>query len=104
MGRRSRAAIPVIVLGVFRYSIMNVRHRKTCETWLDGHLGQFEVLPAAEGTAFPCARLRAAMKQQGKPIPSNDAWIAAHAIQHRLPLLSRDRHVAVVPGVDRIGG
>ena len=32
------------------------------------------------------------LKQSGRPLPSNDLWIAALARQHRLPLLSRDGH------------
>ena len=36
-------------------------------------------------------------------IPSNDIWIAALCRQHSLPLLSRDRHFDLVPGIRRIG-
>jgi len=34
---------------------------------------------------------------------ANDAWIAALAIQHGLPILSRDEHFDGLPGVQRIG-
>ena len=34
-------------------------------------------------------------------LPANDAWIAALAVQHRLPVLSRDEHFDAVPGLDR---
>jgi tRNA(fMet)-specific endonuclease VapC len=37
----------------------------------------------------------------GRPIPGNDAWIAALALQHRLPILSRDEHFDVVVGIER---
>lgn len=40
-----------------------------------------------------------ALRKQGKPIPTNDMWIAALARQHRLPLLSFDAHFATVPGL-----
>jgi predicted nucleic acid-binding protein len=42
-----------------------------------------------------------ALKQAGRPIPANDAWIAALALQHGLPILSRDEHFDVVPDVER---
>jgi tRNA(fMet)-specific endonuclease VapC len=42
-----------------------------------------------------------ALKRSGRPIPANDAWIAALALQHRLPVLSRDEHFDVVPDLDR---
>ena len=35
-------------------------------------------------------------------IPSNDAWIAALARQHSLPVLSDDAHFDVVSGVERL--
>ncbi len=35
------------------------------------------------------------------PIPANDAWIAALALQHRMPVLSRDEHFDAVPGLYR---
>jgi predicted nucleic acid-binding protein len=42
------------------------------------------------------------LRQAGKPIPTNDLWIAALCRQHGLPLLSRDRHFDVVSGVQRL--
>ncbi len=42
--QQPRAAIPVIVLGEFRYGIAASRHRKTYEAWLDNHLRDFNVL------------------------------------------------------------
>jgi mono/diheme cytochrome c family protein len=42
-----------------------------------------------------------ALSRSGHPIPANDAWIASLALQHRLPVLSRDEHFDVVPDLDR---
>jgi tRNA(fMet)-specific endonuclease VapC len=47
--------------------------------------------------------VRASLKKAGRPIPANDVWIAALAIQHRLPVMSRDEHFDVVPGLRRQG-
>jgi predicted nucleic acid-binding protein len=43
-------------------------------------------------TTLPYASLRTTLKQIGRLIPANDAWIAALAIQHGLPILTRDEH------------
>jgi len=94
-------AIPVIVLGEFRYGIARSRHRGAYERWLDAHLGNFEVLPVTGRTAVAYAGVRLALRDQGQPIPANDAWIAALALEHRLPVLSRDAHFDVVPGLRR---
>ncbi|MHA4810383.1 PIN domain-containing protein [Flavitalea flava] len=32
------------------------------------------------------------MYKKGKPIPTNDVWIAAVAIQHNLTLITRGKH------------
>jgi predicted nucleic acid-binding protein len=103
LATQPRAAIPVIVLGEFRYGITGSKHHKTYEEWLDVHLPQFDLLVITPETTLPYASLRAALKQSGRPIPANDAWIAALAMQHRLPILSRDQHFDAVPEVRRIG-
>ena len=99
--RQARAAIPVIVLGEFRYGIAQSRHRMSYETWLESQLLHFDVLAVTEETAIAYAALRVALKRSGRPIPANHAWIAALALQHRLPLLSRDQHFDVVPDLER---
>ena len=99
--QQSRASIPVIVLGEFRYGIALSRHRAAYEQWLESHLWNFEVLTVNEETANSYATLRVALKQKGQPIPANDAWIAALAIQHQLPVLSRDQHFDAVPHISR---
>ena len=101
--QQPRAVIPVIVLGEFRYGIAASRHRRTYEAWLGGHLGDFTVLAVTAETTVPYAALRTSLRRVGRPIPANDAWIAALAIQHGLPILSRDEHFDGLPGVQRIG-
>ncbi|MEW6689812.1 MAG: type II toxin-antitoxin system VapC family toxin [Pseudomonadota bacterium] len=99
--RQTRAAIPVIVLGEFRYGIAQSRHRPTYEAWLASQLPGFDVLAVTEETAVAYAALRVELKRSGRPIPANDAWIAALALQHRMPVLSRDEHFDAVPGLER---
>lgn len=99
--RQARAAIPVIVLGEFRYGIAESRHRPAYEAWLETELPRFDVLAVTEETAVAYAALRVALRRSGRPIPANDAWIAALAMEHRLPVLSRDQHFDVVPGLER---
>ena len=100
---QARACVPVIVLGEFRYGIAQSRHRAVYEQWLQSQLRNFEVLAVTDDTATSYATMRLALKQQGTPIPANDAWIAALALQHRLPVLSRDQHFDSVPRLTRRG-
>jgi predicted nucleic acid-binding protein len=48
------------------------------------------------------AEVRRQLKKAGTPIPANDCWIAALAKEHRLPIVSRDKHFDAVKGVRRI--
>lgn len=98
-----RAAIPVIVLGEFRYGILGSKHREEYEEWLEAAVPGFEFLAITADTTVPYAALRSQLKAAGRPIPANDAWIAALALQHGLPILSRDKHFDAVRGVRRIG-
>jgi predicted nucleic acid-binding protein len=89
------------VLGEFRYGIAESRHRAAYEAWLQAHLRRVEVLTVTDATAVAYAALRVALKRADHPIPASDAWIAALALQHGLPVLSRDEHLDVVSGLDR---
>lgn len=53
-----------------------------------------------EKTAHFYADVYLGLRRLGRPIPTNDMWIAALARQHRLPLLSFDAHFAAVPGLE----
>jgi len=55
-------------------------------------------LPTAR-TAAEYGRIKAALKATGTPLPENDVWIAAFAIERSLPLATRDAHFAHVPGL-----
>ena len=101
--RQERAAIPVIVLGEFRYGIAQSKHRSAYEAWLKSQLPSFDILTVTEETAVAYAALRLVLKRLGRPIPANDAWIAALALQHRLSVLSRDEHFDAIPGLEREG-
>lgn len=50
-------------------------------------------------TADEYARLKEALARAGALIPENDLWIAAYALEHGLPLITRDAHFVRVPGL-----
>ena len=39
------------------------------------------------------------LREKGKPIPTNDIWIAASAMRHSLALISHDRHFEAIKGL-----
>lgn len=98
----SEVALPVIVLGEYRYGIGQSRNRKYYERWLTEYLPTFRILDVEEKTTAAYAAVRTELKKAGTPIPSNDVWIAAMCRQHSLPVLSRDLHFDSVAGLRRI--
>jgi tRNA(fMet)-specific endonuclease VapC len=100
--RAAQIAVPVIVLGEYRYGIAHSRQRKHYEAWLTAYLSKFRILDVDEETSLAYRDVRTELKRAGTPIPANDVWIAALCRQHRLPLLSRDRHFDSVPGIQRL--
>jgi tRNA(fMet)-specific endonuclease VapC len=55
------------------------------------------VLLPGRQTADYYARLFVQLKRAGTPIPDNDLWIAALALEHDLMLVTRDRHFECIP-------
>ena len=50
-------------------------------------------------TADNYALIYAALRRKGKPIPTNDMWIAASALEHGAGLLTLGAHFAEVDGL-----
>jgi len=100
--RADEIAVPVVVLGEYRYGLRQSRYRARHELWLLTFLGSCRVLVVDERTAERYAEIRDELRRIGRPIPENDIWIAALARQHALPVLSRDKHFDFVSGLKRI--
>ncbi len=58
-----------------------------------------EVAPFGEVTADRYSRIVMQLKKDGSPIPINDVWIAAQAMEHGAELLTSDRHFERVAGL-----
>jgi len=92
-------ALPAIVLGEYLFGIRQSRFRVRHETWLHSHRELFLILSVGPETANRYAEIRLELRSAGKPIPTNDLWIAALAREHAFPLASRDKHFELVRGL-----
>ena len=99
----SRHHVPAIVLGEYRYGLKRSRKRGRLEKLLDRLERESVVLIVDSRTAKHYADVREALRRRGQPIPENDVWIAALAVQYRQPIVSRDTDFDAVEGVQRIG-
>lgn len=55
-------------------------------------IGVTTVLNCDAQTADWYGQIKKALRSKGRPIPENDIWIAAAAVQHGLILATRDTH------------
>ena len=92
----------MVVVGELLFGFRNgTRYQKNLAD-LEDFLAQPGVTlhPVSWVTADRFGRVAADLKRMGKPIPSNDIWIAAHAFETGAELVTMDvhfRHVAGLP-------
>lgn len=92
--------IPVLAelfLGAYRSTNLQ---RKLFE--IDNFLQNCIVLNADKATGENYAIIKTALLVKGKPIPENDIWIAATAMQYQLPLFTHDKHFNEVEGISTL--
>lgn len=99
LGTCEEVWIPLFVLGEMKAGFYGGRERGRNEALLQKLLAKTTVnilLPGVE-TAEAYGRLFVQLKRAGTPIPNNDLWIAALALEHSLVLVTRDRHFERIP-------
>ena len=85
------------LLDGFAASTRAPQNRAGLAQFLDS--ARVEVLPVTALTADSYALVYAGLRRNGQPMPSNDLWIAASALEHGAALLSRDAHFSQVDGL-----
>lgn len=96
-----KIVIPVIVLGEllggFAFGARETENRRELAAFLDAPRVRAAAIDAT--TAAWYGRVYANLRRLGRPIPTNDLWIAATALQNGLPVFSYDRHFEHVEGL-----
>ena len=85
----------------FRLGSRSDENRRALEQFLAKPV--VRVLFADRQTCEHYAEVYTRLRAKGRPIPTNDIWIAALAIQHQCPLFTRDHHFDHVDHLPRIG-
>jgi predicted nucleic acid-binding protein len=73
------------------------RNRKELAQFLDSP--RVETVMIDEETSEFYAKLFWDLKRKGKPVPSNDMWVAASAMRHGLALFTFDDHFKNIDGL-----
>ena len=103
--RCSLVFVPLIVIAEQRAGFARGNQQEKNERILTKFLNKDEVsiLYPDEQTTHFYANLYAYLRKKGKPIPTNDLWIAALVVQYNLTLYDRDSDFDNLPQLSRIG-
>lgn len=85
------------LLSGFKAGNKEKKNREELNLFLDSQ--RVEIFPVDEQTAEFYSEILKNLKKIGKPIPTNDIWIAACAFQHGLKLFTADAHFNSIQGL-----
>ena len=97
--RYDRILLSSIVIGEYRAGLFNTRTGIENDRKLKEYMGRqsVDVVPVTERTADMYAKVYQALRREGTPIPQNDMWIAASALEHGADIATHDEHFRLVP-------
>lgn len=103
LGTCDEVWIPFVVLAEMKAGFYGGTRQAHNEALLANLLARetVAILFAGRETTEHYARIFVQLKRAGTPVPDNDLWIAAMAMEHDLALITRDRHFDKVPQLRR---
>ena len=101
LAQAGRVYMSVFVLGELLAGFRAGSKEKQNRQILDRFLAKpsVVVLDATRETAEYFGLIKAALRKSGQPLPLNDVWIAAHALENGAVLVTYDSHFHAVPGL-----
>ena len=84
--------VPSVALGELYYGAKKSAQSTENIARIDDFAINNAILNCDIETARRYGEVKYVLQLQGRPIPENDVWIAALAVQHDLILASRDKH------------
>jgi len=94
-------AVNTVVLGEllagFRFGSREQQNREELDLFFDSP--RVDLLSIDDGTTEFYAQIFAELKEKGRPVPTNDLWLAASTLQHGLALATYDDHFRNINGL-----
>ena len=91
--------VPMTVLGELFYGAYGASKQGAQLRKIEDLIATSTVIAPTQATAQQYGRIRHSLRLRGLPIPDNDIWIAAIALEHDLPLAARDGHFDRIDGL-----
>lgn len=99
MNQPASVFIPVIVIGELSFGAALSDNNTKYLADINKLKAVYRIILADIDTCTYYGSIKASLRKKGKPIPENDIWIAAIAMQHNLTVATRDKHFAEVDGL-----
>jgi tRNA(fMet)-specific endonuclease VapC len=99
LGEAAEVFVPAIVLGELHYGAQKSTRVDENLAKIDQFAQDAAILACDADTARQYGAIKNGLRAKGRPIPENDIWIAAVAMQHALDLVSRDPHFKEITGL-----
>jgi predicted nucleic acid-binding protein len=93
--------ISVVTLGELRLGVLQAADPESAARRLSAYqiAQRFDALPVNEQVSDAWALLVSRLRAAGRNAPINNSWIAATAMAHGVPVLTRDADYDAMPGV-----
>jgi tRNA(fMet)-specific endonuclease VapC len=96
-----RVLLSAIVVGELEYGFRNGSRYQANSDQLQVFLNSryVEFLPVTRITTERFGRIAALLRSKGRPVPTNDMWVAAHTMETGAELVSFDKHFEHIDGL-----
>jgi tRNA(fMet)-specific endonuclease VapC len=91
--------VPVTVVGELFYGAYNSSDIAAKILQVQSFLADCTVLWTDIVTSEIYGQIKVSLTKKGKPLPENDVWIAATALQYSLPLFTTDKHFSEIDDI-----
>ena len=100
LAKTDEVFVSSVVIGELCYGAQKSRRAKENLSRIDDFASSSLVLGCDTETARVYGEIKNSLRLKGRPLPENDIWIAAIAVQHNLTLVSRDAHFSEIENLE----
>jgi tRNA(fMet)-specific endonuclease VapC len=94
--------VPSIAIGELHYGARKSGRSQKNLDRIDEFVANNTVIECDANTARQYGDVKNRLRIKGRPLPENDVWIAALALQHNLTLVTRDAHFQQVDSLQTV--
>lgn len=94
---------PIVIgelLAGFEGGNKTLQNKKEFDLFLESI--RVKIYPITKDTAHFFSKIISHLKAKGRPIPTNDIWIGAQALEHGCQICTLDRHFHEIDGINVI--